>query len=422
MDCEECFHNPEEMLQHVQDCPKLSKARYRCFESGAEVRIGRCQTKSCRKLQECNNGLVNSLRRRLSPRGPRAHRLSKIPLEKETLSPEISQVDSRQNKLYPVGKAELSIESNIAMPELDHTFILEMPEMSGGSSLELYGCQSYMSSFQQGPLLELDSCSFAAELYGDTEHELPELAASENRSNSSSSCILDPYGYVERGEFGVGSDSDPAELGSDDVVGSMAEGSLDSHEQHDWEPAPSMSLDSLDDWEGYIPAAGDPLPMLDTHSVDVLFDQHYKSMPTSESYGRVIPDDLVSPMGSVIWDNSNNSVVVSPIGSGTSSDASWVNSLYSGTSSLSTRDTSMTSLKPNQTPVATFDEPIVHILDDREIFYDEPEEMEPIPMRETNDSHPYGNIYNPWKTQHTASPKFSDHRRPEFNLPCSPDS
>lgn len=416
IDCEKCFYSPEGMLQHVQNCTRLSKGRYRCFESGAEARIGRCQTKSCQKLQECKNGLVNSLRRRLSPRGPGAYRPPQIPFEKETLSPEISQVDSRQNKLYPVGKAELSIESNIAIPELDPSFIPEMPEMSGGSTLELYGCQSYMSSFQHGPLSELDSSRFPAELHGDNEHELVELAASENWSNSSSSCTLDPYGSVEHREFGLGSDSDPAELGSNDDLGSMAEGSLDTHHQHAWEPAPSMSLDSADDWQGYISAAGDPLPMLHTHDVDILFDQHYESMRTSESYDRVIPDDLVSPMGSVIWDNSNNSGVVSPIGSGTSSDASWVNSLYSSTSSLSTRDTSMTSLKPNQTPATTSDELIVRILDDREMLCDEPEEMEPVLIAEDE------NIYNPWKTQHAVSPKMSPRRGPRFNLPCSPDS
>jgi hypothetical protein len=338
------------------------------------------------------------------------------------LSPEISQVDSRQNKLYPVGKAELSIESNIAIPELDPTFVPEMPEMSGGSTLELYGCQSYMSSFQQGPLSELDSSSFAAELYGDTEHELGELAANENWSNSSSSCILDPYGCVERGEFVVGSDSDPAELGSNDDVGSVAEGSLDTHQQQAWEPAPSMSLDSSDDWRGYISTAGDPLPMLDTHGVDVLFDQEYQGISTGESYDRFIPDDSVSPIGSVIWDGSNNSGIVSPIGSGTSSDASWANSLYSGTSSLSTRDTPMTSMKPNQTPVTTSYEPIVRILDDRDIFCDEPEEMEPIQIGEKNDSNPYGNSHSLWKTQQTASPKISNRRRPRFNLPCTPDS
>lgn len=423
MECEKCFHSPEEMLQHVYGCPKLSKGRYRCFESGAEERIGRCQTKGCQKLQECRNGFVNSLRRRLSPRGPRPHRPSKIPFEKETLSPEISQVDSRQNKLYPVGKAELSIESNIGIPELDPTFIPEIPEMSGSVPLELYGCQLYMPNFYQGGLPELDSPSFAAELYGDTEHGLAELDVSENWSNSSSSCVLDPYGCAERGEFDVGSDSDPAELRSNDDVSSMTDGSLNANQQHAWEPAPPMSLDRSDDWRGYIPAAGDPLPMPHTHGVDVVFDQLYKSMRTSEPYDRVIPGDLVSPMGSVIWDNSNNSGVVSPIGSGTSSDASWVNSLYSGTSSLSTRDTSMTSLKPKQTPVTTSDEPIVRILDDREMLCDEPEEMEqPVQIAEKNDSHPYGNIYNPWKTQHTASPKMSHRRRPGFNLPCSSDS
>jgi hypothetical protein len=408
------------MLQHVQDCPKLSKGRYRCFESGAEQRIGRCQTKSCQKLQECKTGLVNSLRRRLSPRGPRAHRPSKIPFEKETLSPEISQVDSRQNKLYPVGKAELSIESNIAIPELDPTFIPEIPEMSGGTPLELYGCQSYMSSFQQGPLLELDSRSFAAELYGDTERELAELAAGENWSNSSSSCILDPYGCVEREEFGVGSDSDPAELGPNDDVGSMAERSLDTHQQHAWGQAPSISLDSSEDWRGFISTAGDPLPMLDTHGVDVLFDE--EGISISESSDCVIPDDPVSPMGSVIWDGSSNSGVVSPIGSGTSSDASWANSLCSGTSSFPTRDTSMTSPKPNQTPVTTSYEPIVRILIDRDMFCDEPEEMEPIQIGEKNDSNPYGNIHSLWKTQQTASSKISDRRRPLFNLPCTPYS
>jgi hypothetical protein len=47
-----------------------------------------------------------------------------------------------------------------------------------------------------------------------------------------------------------------------------------------------------------IPSAGDPLPNLPTNGVDVLFDH--------QSYERVVPDDIVSPMGSVIWDNSSN--------------------------------------------------------------------------------------------------------------------
>jgi hypothetical protein len=57
-----------------------------------------------------------------------------------------------------------------------------------------------------------------------------------------------------------------------------------------------------------VPSAGNPLPMLYTHDVDVLFDQDNKKYP-HQSYDRVIPDDIVSPMGSIIWVNSNNSGV-----------------------------------------------------------------------------------------------------------------
>jgi hypothetical protein len=418
IDCEKCFHSPEKMLEHVYGCRMLSKGRYRCFESGAEERIGGCQTKGCQKLQERKIGLVNSLRRHLPRCGLGPHRLSKIPFEKETLSPEISQVDSRLNKLYPVGKAELSIESNIGIPELDHTFI---PEMSGGVPLELYSCHSYMPNFHQGPLPELDSPSFAAELYGDTEHELAELDVSENWSKSLSSSALDQYGFAECGDFGVGSDSDPAELGSNDDVRSMAEGTLDIHQQHTWESAPSMSLDSSGDWRDYIPTAGDPLPMPHTHGADVLFDQDYTNIRTSESYDRAITDDLVSPMGSMIWDTSNNFGFVSPIGSGTSSDASWRDSLCSGRSSLSTQDTSMSSPKPNHALITSY-EPIVRFFDDREMLSSEPEEMEPIPIEEKIDSSPYEKVYNPWKIQHPTSPKKSDHPKPGFNLPSTIDS
>jgi len=56
-----------------------------------------------------------------------------------------------------------------------------------------------------------------------------------------------------------------------------------------------------------VPSAGDPLPMLPP-DLDVLFNQDNKKYP-HQPYDRVIPDDIVSPMGSVIWDNSNNSGV-----------------------------------------------------------------------------------------------------------------
>jgi hypothetical protein len=82
----------------------------------------------------------------------------------------------------------------------------------------------------------------------------------------------------------------------------------------------------------------------------------------------------------------------------------------------------MTSMKPNQTPVTNSYEPIVRILDDRDIFCDEPEDMEPIQIGEKNDSNPYGNSHKLWKTQQTASPKISNRRRPRFNLPGTPDS
>jgi hypothetical protein len=81
----------------------------------------------------------------------------------------------------------------------------------------------------------------------------------------------------------------------------------------------------------------------------------------------------------------------------------------------------MTSLKPNHTPMTSY-EPVVRILDERDMLCDEPEEMEPVPMAEKNESGSYGNVYNPWKPQHTASPMTPDRRMSVLNSPYTTGS
>lgn len=122
IDCEEFFDHSDAMLAHLKTCPRLLKGVYRCLDTGKEVRIGKCTSKGCHQLQHCKDRIataVNSLKRRLSPRGSRPRRLIEIAAEKQTMSPEMSVVDQMWDESYPVGVAELAFDVRPPLAELD---------------------------------------------------------------------------------------------------------------------------------------------------------------------------------------------------------------------------------------------------------------------------------------------------------------
>jgi hypothetical protein len=405
LDCETCFGSLEDMLGHVKECPRLSKGLYRCFESGREERIGRCESPLCLELQQCKDRIansVNSLKRRLSPRGHGPRRQANIPLEMQSLSPEMY---SDYDTPYPVGVAELSCEAAVPPPVYTPTYYGSGPhapaELSSG-----YYSESIMQSTApfKHSFAELDagesSAEYSLSYLAQTQPEPVELGANGDLM----------YTTQHRGQYRYGI----SELSTDNAYGTQHQNSA-RQQQPD-----NGSLN-------YLNSQGSPGNSHQTVSSDSpLSEDRYGFNPLlDESYQNIsspVSDDLSDPEPQASnYDYPARYYIPSTV-SGASTDDSVENSIFSRTSAYPSRDNSMSSSELGQTVADMALAQGYTYLDETNRTCSEPDEIESLSSPSTDicdEFHRPGGI---WDTRYDNGVYLKDVRSvyPSYTTGMSP--
>ena len=391
VECEICFGSLEDMLGHVKECPRLSKGLYRCFETGREERIGRCESSRCLELQQCKDRIansVNSLKRRLSPRGSGPRRQASIPLEMQSLSPEMN---SGYDILCSVGLAELS--GNTAVPPPAYT-----PTYYGSVQPPAELCSGYYSESVErstipssGNYAELDagdgSAQYSPVSLAQSQSEPAELGADVDLTYTTQR--LGHYQYELSG------------LSTDNI-------SYEAHHQVSaLQQQPDRSLlsylnsqETPNDWHQTFSTSDSPLPE-DRYNFRPLHDEGFQNISSSTSNDLNDPIPLSSTHGYQAIYN------VSLIGRGASTDSSVGNSIFSRSSNFPSRDASMSSVEPDQTPTDMSLTSDYIFLDESNRLCSEPDEIEPLSSPSTDIYDEFHHHSDSWDTQYDngASPK-----------------
>jgi hypothetical protein len=366
------------MLEHVKDCPRLSQGWYRCFESGKEERIGRCDSQRCQELQQYKDRIVNSIRRRLSPRVSGSRRLVDIPLEMQKLSPEMSHLDSALNESYTVGVAELSCEATISPLELDTNWKLDTAELglppaytptyfiSAQASLAELG-SGYESTYtaqrplqSQYRLAELDIGHGSSDYLKYLKERKPkpaELGANDNLSYLAQHFAQCRYG--------------PAELSTDNTLSYPASRPNLALQQRS-NPGVSASLNSLErlnNWRQEILSANASWPIADPVDFDHSAPEKLENIDTPASNSL---NEAILPVSQYSYPVSQ--AESSTTGRGTSGDDTSGSSWFSTPSTLSSWDTSLSSLESNNPTREDFPKPSC-VFFEPNLMFSEPEDM-----------------------------------------------
>ena len=355
VECEICFGSLEDMLGHVKECPRLSKGLYRCFESGREERIGRCESPRCLELQQCKDRIVNSLKRRLSPRGSGPRRQTSIPLEMQSLSPEMNL---GYDMPCSAGLAELSAETVIPPPAYTpkyHGSVQHTPAELGS------GCYSQSAKRSNLPL----------------EDKFAELEAGDKTSQYFPTYLAQTQ-------------SEPAELGADvdlmyatphhrhyqyeiselstDNFSYEARHQVSAREQQSDNSLLSYlnSQESPSDWHQSLTTSESPLPQ-GNYDLSPLLDEGFQNISSSASDGLNDRHTYGYP----------TRYYVSSMGSGGSTDDSVRNSIFTP-SSFPSRDSSMSSV-PEQITIGMPLASDCTFFDESNRLCSEPDEMESLP-------------------------------------------
>jgi hypothetical protein len=392
------------MLEHVKECPRLSQGWYRCFESGKEERIGRCETQRCHELQQYKDRIVNSIRRRLSPRVSGSRRLVGIPLEVQKLSPEMSHLDSALSKSNTVGTAELSCEATISPLELgtnwnldttdlglppaytptyfisaqasraelssgyDSTYTAQRPLQSQYRPAELisgydsiYAPQRPLQSQYRPAELDIGHGSSNSLKYLTQRKPKPaELGANDNLTYRAQHCAQRRYG--------------PAELSTDNTLSYPANRPNLALQQRQ-NPWFSTSLDSqerLNNWCQEILSANTSWPIADPVDFDHSAPEKLENIDAPASNNL---NEAISLVSQYFYPVTRD--VSSTTGSGTSTDNMWGSSWFSTFSTLSACDTSLSSLESNKPTTENFPEPPCPFFGESDLMFSEPEDMDP---------------------------------------------
>ena len=395
LECEQCFDSLEDMLEHIRECPRLSKGQYRCFESGKEERIGRCETPRCQELQQCKDRMLNSLKRRLSPRGYRPRRLAGIPLERQSLSPEMN---AGMNKPSPVGIAELSCENAHPPPAYAPVYfgsVQSTPtELGSAHYSESAVPPQYLTQYQFAELDSGEDCaSYSQDYLSQMPSEPAELASGGDLSYA-------PHDF-DHYRYGI------AELSTDDSLSYDANNhALTRRQQPDRSQSSySNSQESPRDWHQKFSISGSPLT-----------NHHYDDFSQ-------LPSEKAQSFDSSACGDMNETTPLSPsygyptryyvpsMGSRASTDDSWGNSGFSTVSTLTSRDTSISGGDPGKAAVDSPHGQGHAFLDDANRMFAEPDDVEPLFPSSTELLDEFLNATGSWDTHSAngASLKDVDH-------------
>ena len=387
--CEQCFDSLEYMLEHIRECPRLSKGLYRCFESGKEERIGRCETLRCQELQQCKDRIVNSLKRRLSPRGCGPRRPAGIPLERLSLSPEM---ETGMNKPFPVGVAELSCENALPPPAYAPmyfgSFQSTPAELGSGDYSESAVPPHFLMQYQFAELDSGEDCAgFSPDYLSNMQSEPAELA----------DIPYTPHDFAHY-RYGI------AELSTDDNVSYGANNHIltRQHRPDCSRLSYSKSQESPRDWHQNVSISSSPLPNHYYGDFGQLPDEKAHSFGSSAS-GDMIETTPQSPPSGYPTRH-----YVPSMSSGASTDDSWGTSGFSAVSTLPSRDTSISETDPGKAAVGAPHGQDSVFFDESSRLFSEPDETEPLFPPSTQLLDEFLNATGSWNTQLDSGASLKD--------------
>lgn len=301
---------------------------------------------------------MNSLKRRLSPRGQGPRRQPGIPLEMQSLSPEMN---AGLDKMFPIGVAELSSDNSISPPAYTPRYF----DPIQGSHAELDSTFSVPYQFA-----ELESGQGYG---GPMQFERAELASDEDQHY----------------QYGI------AELGADSSY-SYEENyqTMPHHQQpYSYQLGISNSQGDTDDWNQNFSVSGSPVAQDKYNDFGYLLEEktNWVTSPIAQDLNK--PDYIVSGYG------NPTGYYVPPMGRGSSTSNSWHTSDFSRVSRLSSGDTSISSWGPDKVAVPTPPGTDNSLLDDSARMFSEPDEIEPLQTLSTELRDEYLNGAGSWDTR-----------------------
>lgn len=327
------------MLNHLKECPRLSKAMYRCFETGREERIGRCETPGCLDLQRYKDRIANQIRR-LSSRGYSPRRRDSIPLE--SLSPEPDVISYGAWSRDP---AELPC----TIADLPPAYSLDYAVEIGSGSHPTTHPTPFPYEYA-----ELDVGEGSSQPHGyptQPEPERVELCSNDAMAHAAQ--------YVEPNRFGA------IELSTDNNLSYSSPLVSAQPQQPHHSSSNFYNLQGRhNDWHEPLSMSNSPVSTYRCDSGNVAYEQ-------------------AQQFGSFTTDVNGSTSSTSPYGyhhppstgSGVSTDDSWAGS---GSSMISTpsRDTSMSSLEPHNPKTESSQASVNYFLGESNRMCAEPDEME----------------------------------------------
>ncbi|KAH8598897.1 hypothetical protein B0O99DRAFT_683636 [Bisporella sp. PMI_857] len=358
INCELLFVHADAMLLHVKSCPRLAKGLYRCPDNGKEERIGKCTTNGCHQLQHCKDRIataVNSLRRRLSPRGSRPRRLAETGVEKQTMSPEMSVVDQTRDQSYPVGIAELSNDAYLPVPELDSNQIPSVVLWDASAELDNLENYTYLSAnfvHTRGDPSELDSYqrnTYVAPTVAPPYYESAGSASESLCSNSQERHSSPQTNAVELDSIEFLYATSPLPQKSFDP---LEQSPVNRNQQptlrlgnahpYNWSNDSWSQYDNVSNWYPQISDVVVEQCASGNKDLNLLIDNVLRedALHNSEQTLQSMIDQ------SHAWHGSRPQPgTISSMGSGTSSDSLWEASLFSNEMLTSTRQSSVSTLE-----------------------------------------------------------------------------
>jgi hypothetical protein len=398
--CERLFDYPELMLRHVHTCPRLSKGHYRCFESGKEEQIGKCDTEGCQQLKGRIVSAVNAVKRHFSGRGSKSRQLIETCLQKEVNPQENLEVDPTWDPRP--GITELSFEECAFYPEMGipcKSVPHGLDQENSGFGLPELGvtdnptrmlpnhvdAQGFPSELSTGDSAAYFSHNFfqshpaTAELDVGVDLSSVPAYAAQWRQVSAGLATSNVRAYYS--ENAAHEQAEPAELCASGEPAWMY-GPV--HQQNPVTSSSSQTYakERTDKLQANLSSANRFLPLLDINHSYQASRKTVQTLGTSKFSDKILADEPVYSVSQAACESTlPNMYHVPRMGSGTSSDASVPRSVFSTISAMSTHNSSMSSL---DSTIATLDDcPEISTPffgDESTMIYEEPESIDPLSL------------------------------------------
>ncbi|KAF4619044.1 hypothetical protein G7Y89_g14802 [Cudoniella acicularis] len=336
-ECEECFGSELQMRQHLKGCLHLEKGIYRCHETDKIERIGKCETKGCRELQQYKSlfsNAMHTLGRRLS-RGCRPGRLVNKISKKYSKPSHIFGVDPRIP--YPESDWGSAMDNSDVPPE----YTSFCSEWAQDHPIELSSDRDVVELSAPHGYAELHAgYAITPEHFGQSEPDIPELGVADGDSTQASQLLS--HGTYQPTELFTATNS---------VFEHQKDNNVAQNVQADgWELTPSECDTAPENFPNMY-YSNNSFSMTNAPTMSAPCQQTPQPSNVIRPYDCT---ELVSPLKEGDWNGTYPSTCnVSPIGMFRGSDVNQGNSVFSASPSPSASGTSVSSIDSIKTPDST---------------------------------------------------------------------